>query len=85
MNKSELFKKAHEIARNTVKLVGDYMVAFKIALKRVYEIIKSETQSMEQRLLNVGATVWENYGKRRIYINHDLIEKVFALYQTCCL
>ena len=31
--KSDLFKEAHTIARRTKKDVGDYMIAFKLALK----------------------------------------------------
>lgn len=33
MNNSQLFKEAHSIARNTVEQVGDYQVAFTIALR----------------------------------------------------
>jgi hypothetical protein len=34
--KSELFKDAHTITRRTCGFVGDYMVAFKLALKSLY-------------------------------------------------
>ena len=34
--KKNMFKKAHEIARNTRFIVGDYMVAFKLALKNLW-------------------------------------------------
>ena len=37
MNKSELFKRAHAIARNTVAIVGNYSIAFKLALIHIYK------------------------------------------------
>lgn len=36
MTKSEIFKLAHAEARRTVKVVGDYAIAFKLALKAIY-------------------------------------------------
>jgi len=35
------FKAAHAIARNTLKSVGDYKIAFSLALKLVYKAVKS--------------------------------------------
>lgn len=37
MTKSELFKRAHKIARNTVAIVGNYSIAFKLALISIYK------------------------------------------------
>lgn len=37
MNKSELFKRAHKMARNTVAIVGNYSIAFKLALIHLYK------------------------------------------------
>ena len=37
MNKSELFKRAHKMARNTVAIVGNYSIAFKLALISLYK------------------------------------------------
>lgn len=36
MNKRDLMIKAHKIAKATARLVGDYMVAMKLALKKVW-------------------------------------------------
>lgn len=36
MTKRELFKKAHQIAKETVKAVGDYRIALKLALKELH-------------------------------------------------
>lgn len=65
MTNSQIFKKAHQIARQTVAIVGNYMIAFSLALKSVYAALAST----ENRLINAGLRVWENYGKKRIYIN----------------
>lgn len=43
MTKSEIFKSAHKMARNIVKVVGDYLVAFKFALKEVYKNMTVKT------------------------------------------
>lgn len=40
MNKSEIFKTAHKAAKNTVKLIGSYIVAFSSALKEVYASLR---------------------------------------------
>ena len=37
MTKSELFKRAHKMARNTVAIVGNYSIAFKLALIHIYK------------------------------------------------
>ena len=37
-------------------------------------------KNIEQKLIEIGCTVWEKYGRKRIYINSDEeIEKVFGL------
>lgn len=41
MKKSEIFKAAHEMARGTVKAVGNYAVAFKLALAAVQDHLKN--------------------------------------------
>lgn len=41
MTKSEIFKAAHEMAHGTVKAVGNYMVAMKLALTAIYHELKN--------------------------------------------
>lgn len=41
MKKSLMFKKAHEIARSINGQVGNYSIAFKLALKRVWKMVKN--------------------------------------------
>lgn len=48
---SAMFKKAHEIARKTCSLVGNYMIAFKLALKNLWllrKLMKIERKLHEQ-------------------------------------
>lgn len=46
MNNSEMFKKAHKIARETVELVGNYSIAFKLALKQVWAVAKASEKKI---------------------------------------
>lgn len=46
MTNSEMFKKAHKIARETVEVVGDYSIAFKIALKQVWAVAQASKQEI---------------------------------------
>jgi hypothetical protein len=83
MNKSEIFKKAHQIAKATAVTVGNYMVAFKLALIEVYQTMKKAAElTIEQKLIQAGCSVWENYGHRRIYMNPEAIEAVFGFRVT---
>ena len=43
MTKSALFTAAHKIAKQTVATVGNYMIAFSLALKSLYQDAKMET------------------------------------------
>ena len=71
MTKSELFKTAHTIARKTVKAVGNYMVAFKLALINLYKgISMDKNKCVETLLLKEGFETWEKNGMRRIYIDN---------------
>lgn len=54
MNKSTLFKKAHKIAKATVAQVGNYMVAFKLALTNLYKENKMDYQQAVKTILNFG-------------------------------
>lgn len=71
INYSELFKNAHKEAREIVDEVGDYMIAFKIALtvqwKKAKKIELSESQIF--KLEEDGWSRWTNYGYDRLYFN----------------
>ena len=76
MNKSQIFTKAHQVARQTVEIVGDYIIAFRLALKEVY----ASLQGMQQKLESLGMAVWgAEFGKARIYINLEDMASVFGL------
>lgn len=77
MTKSQIFHKAHQIAKSIIVDVGNYMIAFSIALKEVYASLK---QNIAQKLIDLGMSVWgQDFGKPRIYINTDDMELVFGL------
>lgn len=57
MNKSEIFKNAHSKARKSVKLIGNYSIAFKFALQYEYdkaEAKKNPSVESELKLLSNG-------------------------------
>lgn len=60
MNKSAIFKKAHSIAKATALEVGDYRIAFSLALKEVYTTMK-----------NIIATVTASFGNSEITTTID--------------
>ena len=79
MINSEIFKAAHSAAKATVKLVGDYKIAFQFALKEIYMSIKTEAVSIKDKLVNLGLKVWSKGDMERIYINHEHLKVVFGL------
>lgn len=73
MTKSEIFKTAHKLAKETVSYVGDYLIAFSIALKEVYSNMKERTAEQLAEVFTkvegvISASAWEKHGKRRVYI-----------------
>lgn len=57
MNKSEIFKKAHTIAKRVIKLGDNYRVTFGACLKMIKEKI------------DVNLKKWDKNGQNRIYLN----------------
>lgn len=52
--KQNMFKQAHAIARRTRHLVGDYMIAFKLALKNLWlrkKFMQAESKLIKQNKL----------------------------------
>lgn len=41
MSKKQIMKQAHKIAKKIVKAVGNYMVALKLALKKIWAMAKA--------------------------------------------
>lgn len=72
MTKSEMFKKAHKIARETKEIAGSYRIAFACALKDIHSGLYSE-KTVEEKLVEIGASIWENYGYKRIYLNEEIV------------
>lgn len=66
----DVFTKAHKMAKATVKAVGDYMIAFKIALKKVWKMAKVNVEKLEKK----GWSRWTKAGYDRLYFNFDKSE-----------
>lgn len=73
MNKSSIFKKAHQIAKSTVAIVGNYSIAFSIALKEIYS---NKTESIADKVFAAGGKLWEKAGFKRIYMTCNQFNKV---------
>lgn len=73
MTKSELFKAAHKLARNTRAQYATYREAFAQALKIMYAAAKAPQKTITI-LENAGCEHWERNGQDRIYINRKAAE-----------
>ena len=82
MTKSEIFKAAHKLAKATVCYIGDYMIAFSIALKNIIAAAKKgvspqkiETmtekakQKMEIKAFGFTVAPATYYTKSTVYFN----------------
>ena len=74
MTKSELFKKAHAMAKATVEAVGNYSIAFKLALTHAY----TEKKPLEGSNADLIKVI---QSKLKVYsmLNHDVISKLLNL------
>ena len=80
MNKSELFKAAHKLAKSVIKPGDNYRVTFGAAIKAILEGLVMTTKSIADQLIEAGAKVWEKGNMKRIYINtSDVFVKAFDL------
>jgi len=80
MNKSELFKAAHKLAKSVIKSGDNYRVTFGAAIKAILEGLVMTTKSIADQLIEAGAKVWEKGDMKRIYINtSDVFVKAFDL------
>ena len=77
MTKSELFKAAHKLAKSVMQAGDNYRVTFGLAIKA---ILSQTTNSIVDTLLAMGLKVWENYGKKRIYMNAEQFKKAMGMY-----
>lgn len=65
MSKKTLMKQAHKIAKKIVKEVGNYMVALKLALKKIWAMAKAGRKRMSDSAFK-GA-IYELKHKKREY------------------
>lgn len=66
MNKSELFKAAHKLAKSVIKSGDNYRVTFGAAIKATLSGFVSSVEKTIARL-----TKWNKNGEHRVYINID--------------
>lgn len=71
MTGTELFTKAHKIARETRASFVTYRAAFSAALKGLYAMMKENEKSTAEKLEEIGLTAWERGEMTRYYLNRD--------------
>ena len=64
MTKSQLFKKAHALAKPTIKPGDNYLATFSLCLKAIY----AEATDIVAKIIAVGGKAWEKHGFKRIYM-----------------
>lgn len=76
MTKSELFKAAHKIARETKSIAGSYRVAFACALKDLYAVEKATSEKTP------AEKAWEHFEEgNTVYTRRDGLQMIY-LYAT---
>ena len=73
MTRTDLFKKAHEIARQTKEIAGSYRLAFACALKALYNGEIDMEKTIEEKLIAAGASAWEKGEYKRIYLSESVV------------
>ena len=71
MTKSELFKSAHAMAKATVEAVGNYMVAFKLALKFIHSEAKTPKRRSMGRRASSSSMMYKFSYKGQVYFAKD--------------
>jgi len=78
MTKSEMFKKAHQIAKT---FTGDYRARFVMALA----LVRNTPVEIKKPVEISRIKMWENYGKKRVYFTveskdfyYDVLNAEFA-------
>ena len=73
MTKTELFKKAHTKARQIVGQVGNYMVAFKLALKWAWEEVKMSTNEISTEIKKAALRAYHHMMKEAKRTGGDVL------------
>lgn len=73
MTKSAMFTAAHKIAKQTVATVGNYMIAFSLALKSLY---RESVVSIKEKIISMGGNEWIKNDMDRVYFNCDILNKL---------
>ncbi len=76
MNMSKIFKQAHAETKALVTNTNfDYRATFALVLKQIIAT-NSQEKTFPEKLLEVGGKLWENYGKKRIYLTATQINEI---------
>lgn len=75
MTRSEIFSKAHEIAKQNRERFITYRASLSAALKSVYASLKKE-KSIEEKLVEAGANIWEKGEYKRAYLSAETVENL---------
>lgn len=80
MNKSEIFRQAHALARQVIQAGDDYRVTFGAALKS----LQNKPAEIVDQLIALGGNLWEKGSMRRVYFNNvpALIGLSYSTYKT---
>lgn len=65
MSKRNLMKQAHKLAKELVEKVGDYMIALKLALKKIWAMAKAGRKKMSDTAFK--SALYELTHKKREY------------------
>lgn len=79
MTHSEIFRTAHQIARETKAIAGSYRIAFSCALRKVYAELRHPKTTAE-KLEALGISAWERGDMKRYYLDDEHLEAVFGLW-----
>lgn len=74
MTNSQRFTLAHKIARETASVVGDYRIAFSIALKGTH--MNTEKTTVE-KLIELGGNEWKKGAYHRVYVESYVVKHFF--------
>ena len=74
MTNSQRFTLAHKIARETVSIVGDYRIAFSIALKGTH---MNTEKTAAEKLIELGGNEWNKGSHHRVYVESYIVKKFF--------
>lgn len=76
MNKSQIFKAAHQLTKATIQAGDCYRVNFSAALKIIISQFKEDIimTTMQEKLIAAGGRIWEKDAMKRIYLSQAMVD-----------